>query len=166
MRRPAAFILVVGVALCSAPQRLPAPVNEEPTATVAPKPKPSPKPKPKPVATLKPKATPISFAGTWTGVTDSVCNNDGAHHSYQYTLTISADERLVSAQLGGNAAQYSCYRSGDMLRWDDTNEAATSTTTLRISADGKSVSYSGRSTITTWPLEGVVCTGSGTLMKR
>jgi hypothetical protein len=158
-----AFGLVIVVMLVTG-HRLPAPISEE---TPAPQPAATAKPRPKVVIVKsKPKPTPISFAGTWTGVTSGACTNDGVNHSYNFTMTISADERTVSWQFGGQSYQHPCYRAGDTIRWDDTNDAATSTTSLRISANGRTLTYLGKSTITTWPLEGVVCTSTGVLTKR
>ena len=155
-------VFVIFVILTNA-QRSPAPVIEEqekPSPTVAPKAKVIAKPKP------KAKPTPASFAGIWSGVTNGACSNDGVNHSGALTITVSADERTVSWQSGGSTAQRPCSRNGDLLLWDDSNDVVTSNSSVRVSRDGKTLAYSARSTITTWPLDGVVCTGSGTLTKR
>jgi hypothetical protein len=156
-------VFVMVVLLFVTAHRLPAPISEE--TTPPPKPAATAKPKPKTVAP-KPKPTPISFAGTWSGVTSGACSNDGVNHSYAITVTISADERTISWQFGGQSYQHACYRAGDTIRWDDTNDVVTSTTSLRIAANGRSLSYSAKSTITTWPLEGTVCNSTGVLARR
>jgi hypothetical protein len=156
------FLLVITLLIITV-HRLPAPISEE--STPPPKPAATLKPRPKVVAP-KPKPTPISFAGTWSGVTNGACSNDGINHSGPVTFTVSGDERIVSWQAGTQSFQNPCYRNGDTLRFDITNDAATSSNTLRMSRGGKSVSYLARSTITTWPLEGTVCTSTGVLTKR
>lgn len=162
MNRTAARLSVALLLLMLVP-RLPAPISEE--STPLPKPVATAKPRPKIVAP-KPKPTPASFAGTWSGVTNGACSNDGANHNYDLTVVISADERTISMTSVGSTSQYNCYRTGSVLHLDYNNDVGKSTITFQMLAGGRSLSYSGRTTITTWPLDGTVCNSTGVLAKR
>jgi hypothetical protein len=63
LRRTFRFSIIATFLLITA-QRLPAPIQEA-TPMAAPKPKTVAKPKPTAQPTIKPKPTPLSFAGTW-----------------------------------------------------------------------------------------------------
>jgi hypothetical protein len=66
----------------------------------------------------------------------------------------------------GTTSQYACYRTGNSLHLDYSNDAVKSTITFQMNSGGRTLNYLGKSTITTWPLEGVVCTSTGALIKR
>ena len=141
--------------------RLPAPIVEEAT------PEPTASARPNRVSIPKPKPRAATFVGTWGGVTIGSCSSDNVNHSNQFRVIISADEQTIAWQMDGQATQQlPCYRTGDTLHSDSNSNVVTSIVTLRMNPGGKSLSYSARSTINSWPMKGVVCTASGTLMRQ
>jgi hypothetical protein len=136
MRRPFAAAFSVALLFISA-HRLPAPIVEELTPTPAPKATRTPKPTPKAVATPKPKPTPISFAGTWSGMVKESYFGQTSN----LTLLVSADEKYVRMQSGGYDVGYPCYREGNTLHFVYNLPLGEGTTSMQLNPDGQSAWY-------------------------
>jgi hypothetical protein len=133
MKRTLVFYLTT-VLLFSTAHRAPAPIQEVPESpTPEHSAKPRPRPKPTPEATLKPKSTPLSWAGTW---------------QTRLRYLSSAIDEMQLSQTGNHVSGTYNYKggvvdgtsNGNILSGTWTQTSGDGVFHLSLSSDGKSFS--------------------------